>query len=353
VASVASWVLLETLVPGADIARTPAMLDATRRMEGALAVVAEHCRESGIAVSEFADPNGTCLIGPEMSELFTTAGQLEAKRTTTNPVMAGLVVHLLEEAGVSAGDTVAVAASGSFPALMVATFVAVESLAAVPVAILSPGASSWGATRPDFDLLDLHALLLGRGVIRTPVGAASLGGSHDVGREFEPEVRERLARKIQRRGIRFINEPDLAANVAERMRIYGRAVAFVNIGGSDAALGTSPAVLDVPAGLNPDLASRVALPPAEQRGVIFAMAAEGVPVVHLLHVRGLALRFGVPWDPVPLPGAERARLRQPRGRGAVFWLITLAWLGGLFAVASVNRDAGRDRRPRSRLASIR
>jgi poly-gamma-glutamate system protein len=318
------------------------MLDAARRMEGALAVVAAHCRAAGIAVNEGADPNGTCLIGPETSELFTTAGQLEAKRTTTNPDMAGLLAQLLTEAGVSRGDRVAVAASGSFPALMVAALTATEALGAIPLTLLSPGSSSWGATRPEFDLIDLHRVLLERGIIHASAAAASLGGSGDTGREFDPEVRDRLARKIVDSGIRFLDEPDLAANVAARMAIYGDVVAYVNIGGSDASLGTSPEILEVPAGLSLDLLGRIALPPAEQRGVLFEMAAAGVPVVHLLHVRGLALRFGLPWDPVPLPLAGTTRLREDaRGRGPAFWLLAAAWAAGLAAVALVGRGRRR------------
>jgi len=339
--SLAAWTLLQTRVPGPVLEWTPAMLDAARRMESALVVVAAHCRAARIAVNEGADPNGTCLIGPEMSELFTTAGQLEAKRTTTNPDMAALVAHLLTEAGVSRGDTVAVAASGSFPALMMAALTAAEALGAIPLTILSPGSSSWGATRPEFDLIDLHRVLLERGITHAPAAAASLGGSGDTGREFDPEVRDRLARKIVDSGIRFLDEPDLAANVALRMAIYGDVVAYVNIGGSDASLGTSPEILKVPAGLSLDLL-RIALPPAEQRGVLFEMAAEGVPVVHLLHVRGLALRFGVAWDPVPLPLAGTTRLREDaRGRGPAFWLLAAAWAAGLAAVALVGRGRRR------------
>jgi poly-gamma-glutamate system protein len=312
------------------------MLDAARRTERAFSVVAEHCREAGIAVAAAADPNGTCLIGPEMTELFTTAGQLEAKRTTTNPDMAGLITHLLATAGVAAGDTVGVAASGSFPALLVATLTAVAALDAVPRTILSPGASSWGMTRPEFDLLDLHALLVERGVFRVPPAAASLGGGDDVGREFEPAVRARLARKIEGSGIRFIDEPDLAANVAERLRIYGRVVALVNIGGSDAALGRSPQILKVPAGLSLDLAGRMAMPPPSQRGVVFGLAAAGVPVIHLLHIRGLVLRYGLAWDPVPLPHAGTTRLRAAGRRGGTtVWLVLAGWLAGVALVALV------------------
>lgn len=342
VVSLIFWVLLETLVPGAAIPWTPAMRGAARRMEAALAVTAQHCREARIPLNGLADPNGTCLVGPELSELFTSTGQLEAKRTTTNPDMAALIAHFLSMAGVAAGDTVAVAASGSFPGLMVATLVAVEAMGAMPMAILSPGASSWGATRPEFDLLDLHHLLQAEGVFEATVAAASLGGTGDTGREFEPEVRSRLARKIADRGIRFLSEPDLRVNVSERMRIYGRPAAFVNIGGNEASIGTSPEILNVPAGLSLDLADRLILPPIEQRGVLFAMAAARVPVVHLLHVRALALRFGIAWDPVPLPGPGTTRLKAGTGSlGTRFWLLTLLWLVALGMVSS----AGRSRTP--------
>jgi hypothetical protein len=31
------------------------------------------------------------------------------------------------------------------------------------------------------------------------------------------------------------------------------------------------------------------------------MAAERIPVIHLLNVKGLCERYGLPWDPRPLP----------------------------------------------------
>ena len=33
------------------------------------------------------------------------------------------------------------------------------------------------------------------------------------------------------------------------------------------------------------------------------MAAAGVPVIHLLNVKGLCERYGLPWDPRPLPAS--------------------------------------------------
>jgi hypothetical protein len=31
------------------------------------------------------------------------------------------------------------------------------------------------------------------------------------------------------------------------------------------------------------------------------MAAQNRPCIHLLFVKGLALKYGLPWDPIPLP----------------------------------------------------
>jgi poly-gamma-glutamate system protein len=120
----------------------------------------------------------------------------------------------------------------------------------------------------------------------------------------------------------FLEEPDLERNVGRRLALYRAAAgsrpikAFVNIGGSWANLGTDAAVLKVA----PGLAGRVTVPPPSRRGVLQAMAAAGIPIVHLLNVKGLCERYGLPWDPRPLPrpGAERLDRRGPsRPRPAV------------------------------------
>jgi poly-gamma-glutamate system protein len=135
---------------------------------------------------------------------------------------------------------------------------------------------------------------------------------------MSPEGRELLAARIRAEAVPFLEEPDLERNVARRLALYRAAAgprpikAFVNIGGSWANLGTDAEVLKVP----PGLAGRVAVPPPSRRGVLQAMAAAGVPVVHLLNVKGLCERYGLPWDPRPLPrpgGAPFDRL-DPSGR---------------------------------------
>ena len=147
--SLGAWVLLQLVAPPTRIPWTPEMRVAAERMATGIERTAAYCQEVGIAVDPILDPNGSCFVGPQHSPLFTTLGQLEAKRTTLNPDLAGLMVHLLVQAGVSAGDEVAVGASGSFPGLLLATLAATEALGAEPLTILSLGASSYGATRPE------------------------------------------------------------------------------------------------------------------------------------------------------------------------------------------------------------
>jgi hypothetical protein len=88
-----------------------------------------------------------------------------------------------------------------------------------------------------------------------------------------------------------------------------RITAFVNIGGSQADLGVDPLVLKVEPGVNREMK----LPEKEETyGVVFAMAKRHIPVVHLLHIKGLLLKYGFPWDPTPLPKVSTEEFSQSR-----------------------------------------
>ena len=305
------------------------------------------CRAGrGIAIDLSADPNGTGLIGQERSEITTSAGRLEAKRTTTNPAFAGLVVSLLHEAGVRRGDVIAVGASSSFPALIVATLAAAKAMDVEPVVISSLGASEWGGNIPGFSWLDMEDCLRGKGLFDVRPIARAIGGDEDVGRDMSPEGRALLAGRIRSGGVPFLEEPDLERNVARRMALYRDSAgprtikAFVNIGGSWANLGTDAEVLKV----EPGLARGIGVPPPSRRGVIQAMAAAGVPVLHLLNVKGLCERYGLPWDPRPLPAPGEDRLDGRRAdRSTTTVLITVAYILAMIVVLTALRGRWPDR----------
>jgi poly-gamma-glutamate system protein len=311
------------------------------RAEAAL----KECREArGIPLDASVDPNGTGLIGVELSGITTSPGRLEAKRTTTNPAFAALVVSLFREAGVRRGDVVAVGASGSFPALIVATLAASEVMGVRPLVISSLGASEWGANILRFTWLDMEDCLRSRGVIAVRPIARALGGEEDIGRDMGPDGRAVLGERIHAAGAPVIEEPDLPRDVARRMALYRESAgsrpikAFVNVGGSWANMGTDPDILKV----RPGLAGRVVIPPPDRRGVIQAMAAAGVPVIHLLNVRGLCERYGLPWDPRPLPGPGQGAFYRRAAPGSRTLLPLTAVYAALVLAALA---AGRSRFP--------
>jgi poly-gamma-glutamate system protein len=287
------------------------MLRASEKMESAMNSVKNCRRENGIEINHEFDINRTGIIGKESSPITTSVGSLEAKRTTANPNFAGLMVKLMNEAGVKAGDTIAVEASGSFPGLIMAVFSAAHVMDLKVVFIGSLGASQWGANDLKFHWLIMHDCLLEKNVFSYKPAAFSIGGENDLGEGMDPEGRVELLRTIRKSGVTFVYQSDLKRNVEQKIDIFKQhsgeeeIAAFINIGGSYSGLGIDSEVLKV----KPGLTNIKRFPPPERRGLVFEMAAQGYPVVHLLYINGIAQAYGLPWDPVPLP--------KP-GKGAVY-----------------------------------
>jgi poly-gamma-glutamate system protein len=324
-----AYILLILFGPASQTPLRREMIEAARLMARAEAAVRDCRAAKGFPADERSDPNRTGLIGLETSAITTSLGSLAAKRTTTNPDFAGLVVRLLSEAGVRKGDVVAIGASSSFPALIIATLSAARVMGLEPLVILSLGASEWGGNIPSFNWLDMEECLQRAGLLDVKLIALAVGGDEDIGRDMSPAGRELLRARIKGSGIPFIEEPGLRANVEDRLRLYeetahGRPLkAFVNVGGSWANIGTNAEVLK----LRPGFLSDVFIPAPGERGVLQAMAARKVPVIHLLNVRGLCERYGLPWDPRPLPAPGAAGLdRRSTGRGRAVPLLSAAYV---------------------------
>jgi poly-gamma-glutamate system protein len=311
------------------------MVQASERMVSATQALRECRAGHGLAIDPDIDINRTGLIGGEFSPITTSVGQLEAKRTTTNPNAAGLIVLLLHQAGVRRGDTIAVGASGSFPALIIATLCAASVMDVDALFIPSLGASQWGANHPEFHWLIMQDCLEDLGLIRRPPVAVSLGGDNDVGTNMAPEGRALLERAMEASGLTIIREQDLKKNVAWRTRLLraaanGAAIrAFVNIGGTFANIGTDSLILEV----KPGVARIRDFPPPERQGMVFAMAARNVPVIHLLFIRGLATEYGLPWDPKALPSPGQGTLyRRVREQSLTFIILGLVYLAIVIAL---------------------
>jgi poly-gamma-glutamate system protein len=164
-------------------------LEAATRAERAFAAVREHRGLEGASLDMVNDPAGTGLIGPEISMITNATGDLDAKLTSLNPNFAAVLVQYFRQAGLSPGDPVAAAVSGSFPGMNICLYAAMEAMELRPVVITSVGASNWGANSPEFTWLDMETLFFEKGIFHTRSQAATFGGGNDMGRGMSPAGR--------------------------------------------------------------------------------------------------------------------------------------------------------------------
>lgn len=322
------------------------MRRASQIMSTGMAAVRDGRKVLDVPLQTEFDINRTGMIGDEWTPITTTMGHLEAKRTTANPNWAAVIVWNLHRAGVQKGDTVAVGASGSFPALILAAYSAAGAMNVNLLVEVSLGASQFGSNEPGFHWLKMQDCLMEAGIIvRKPV-AVSLGGDRDIGGDMQPEGRRLLLKDIRRRDLNFVYEPNLRKNIKLKMDAYWKNAgdkpikAFINIGGSYSNLGVSSQVLEV----EPGLTDINRWPPKDQRGVMFEMAARGVPVIHMLYIRGLARTNGLPWDPVPLPTPGQGAVYQiAQEESGFFVILGLGYILCLAAMIVLFRP-GRKRR---------
>lgn len=315
------------------------MLRAAEVSAQAAAVIKLERLEKGVFVDPVNDPAETALIGQEYSQITTDRGYLDAKLASTDPNFAAVVIEMLYQLGLEPGDCVAVAATGSFPALNFSALAALETFGAKPVLISSVGASNFGATDPFFTWLDMEKLLVDEGVLETRSVAASMGGSNDTGRGLSPKGRQLLRDAIERNGVNPLVDLKVDESIRARVEIYRRAcdddvAAYVNVGGGVASLGHALNGDLVPNGANAFLPVRNY--PA--RGAMMRIA-EGsgqgpVPVIHLLNIRQLRDRYGLEpvRDVLPEPGTGRVfgEERYELIRTSAVTLVVLAALVALY-----------------------
>jgi len=283
--------------PAADV-RLAAQAESTMRQASQL--IRDAKRQAGITLDDGGAADQAGLVGAEMTPLVTTLGSLESKQLSTSPAWARVLVAQLEGAGVSQGSIVAASFSGSFPALNLAVACACRSLGARLVAVSSVTSSTWGASQPGFTWPEMEARLVEAGLI-TPVSVGvSTGGEDDRAADLEPDARaladqigDRAA--VALRAVR-LRSSNYAQAVASRIELFdrvagGRPIAvYVNVGGSQASIGRSMAVLKLKSGwLAPDSFGN-----GFDDGVMAQMARRGVRVLHLLNIRDLAVRWGIP-----------------------------------------------------------
>ena len=253
------------------------------------------------------DLNRMLLVGPEFTELTTTPGSPDAKRTSLNPDFAAAMVRYYTEAGLKKGDTVAIGTSGSFPALAVASIIAADRMGLGVKVIASLGASMHGATRVEYNIFDIILALKEGGFADFELTAVSRGSANDQGGsvlegllyEGTAELALDICLEVsEKTGAEFINISDLPENIRHRLALFGDVNLFVNVGGASVNNGVGTSSLSLPAGLVMDFAN---IPKSDQRGLVFEYLDREIPIINLLNVKQLTADNGIAYDPVPMP----------------------------------------------------
>lgn len=329
------------------------MLDAAQRAEKAAAAIREEKLARGFAISPIEDPNQTGLIGEAYTEITTTLGSLEAKRSATNPNTAAMIVDMLAQCGVSGGDPVAVNLSSSFPGLNLSVLCALDAIGARGIIINSVGASTYGANLPDFTWLDMEQVLLKQNLIQNHSRWFSLGGAGDIGKEMPEETKQAIITRLIGFGLDLIYQEDLAENLAVRTQIYETEcdaistksipACLINAGGNLLAFGGGSEMASSKNGIirpntltkngkTPVIPKTISFNPKPeislgQTGLIPLYLEQGVPVIHLLNMKTLLPSYGLPFDPSPLPGAGEGdvytRWQYSRSLAGILLLISL------------------------------
>ena len=264
--------------------------------------------EAGLSLTPY-DTHQTGMIGDEYTPITTSLGAEEAKRTTANADMAALLVQMLTEAGVKPGDTIGAGFSGSFPALNLAVLAACQTMGVKVIYIASMGASTFGANQPEFTFPDMVCRLYLDGKLQTPPALITPGGDYDCGGEMFPEERDAALGRIAAYGMADImQEKDFAANLKAREELYesqGPISCFVGVGGNITTIGTEEDTMN-PGVLAPYTITTV----RATDGLLQVYNAKGLPVLHLLNIKELVARYGLPFDP------ERI---TPPGQSALYY----------------------------------
>jgi len=270
----------------------------------------------GIPWDPDTDPWRTGLIGVEWSPITTTLGDLEAKRTSTDPRWGIVFYRWFLDLGLKEKDPVAILTSGSFPGFALSAVVAAEELGLEVLLIPSLGASSWGANIPDLPLTSILSMLRTHGFVKSSPYFATLGGRGELGLDLPPEGIYALQKSAKEANVTIIGAKsfeELLERKWTKIAEFNPKV-IVQIGGSQANLGTDPEVLTLQPGiLRPESGVSAG------NGIIAKALNAKIPVIHMLNVKTLCRKTGIPFDDKPLKKAPRQVPKLLSFLGLLLW----------------------------------
>ena len=333
-------------------------LQAANQALEAMDAIKEKSVAKGLQTIPETDPAGSGMVGETLSPITSGSGSLVSKQTSVNPNFAAVVVEWLKDLNIQAGDAVAVGVSGSFPAMNVAVYAALNTLGAIPIVITSTAASQYGANDPRMTWLDMEAALREAKVFPYTSIAASRGGVGDDAIGLTRRGQRMLDKAIERNNIPKItpprdfaeltgeegygSPPDIAAadrdKVLERLQLYRDAAgerpikAYVNVGGGTVSVGTRVGKKKFLPGINRRPPKGIEeLPPS----VIGAFLEADVPAIHVTRIIDIAERHGLEIAPKRTPEVGQGDVFQKRQPNRILAAAVLGLI--VFALTLIAR----------------
>ena len=311
------------------------MIRAADQMIEAISRVSNLRIEKDLPINITHDPLRSGFIGTEFSPITTTLGSLPAKQTALNPDFAALYIHWFNQLGLENGDRVVIHASGSFPALSISAIIAVQKFGLEPLIFSSAGASSFGANLSEFTYWDIENTLFLKDIIHFRTQYATPGGQNDNGMSFWEGGMQIVKEAAQRNQYPLHIPPDLQAAIDDKIKImqqFEPFQLFINIGGNQAAMGRSPCGLDIPVGL---ITSTINCDEPNS-GLIQLVNKRGIPVIHMLDIREIAVQHGISLEPERIGTQGESQLYTTEIRHT--WLIAGSPLFVLLNLAIVIKN---------------
>ena len=275
--------------------------------------IKEYKIDHGIALSK-QDTYESGMLGVNMTYITTTLGSLDAKKTSINPDFAAVAIDMFKEAGLKKGDEIGCTFSGSFPAINLSVMCAIEVFGLKPVIMASVGASNYGANDPNFHFIDMVEYLNSIDILRVKVDYASLGGGKDIGESFDDvtgkmteeemtQLKESIINRIKESNTILIEEEDFETNVKLRMKYFNEKIPnmklFINVGGNTISIGSdSEGFISSNGLITPTTKNLTKEIISGSTGLIDRYLKKGVSIAQFLNIKGLALKYDLPYNPV-------------------------------------------------------
>lgn len=265
-------------------------IEAAEKMKLAIDELEKKGKQLGINSKGKTEIERNPLLGMDFSDITTTLGSEESKKTSINPNFAAVVVDMVGKLDLDSEDKVAVNFSSSFPAVNIAVLCALDAMNIESVVISSIGASTHGGNNPDFTYLDMEKFLFEKGIVSKRSDRVSYGGRNDLGEDINQEILEKI---VTRTGLgdKLIKKENYEENLKEKIKVFSeeKVKTFINVGGNTTALGKS--YINYEHGIIKRTRYK------DQTGLIGYYLNRNIPVLHFLNIKKIAGKYGLTVNP--------------------------------------------------------